>query len=76
MKDRALVLANEDMPGLLTLRERLEVIEEAYREPGHDVARTMPRRRIHLPLLGAEERWYWLNVIPAAVRKYDAVCSP
>ncbi len=80
MADTVLVLTNQDMEGLIKMPECLEVIEEAYRELGHQIAQVIPRRRIHLPLSGrdsggetsgGERRWYWLNVIPGAVPKYD-----
>jgi ornithine cyclodeaminase/alanine dehydrogenase-like protein (mu-crystallin family) len=79
------------MEGLVTMTECIEVIEEAFRELGHQIAQVIPRRRIHLPLPGrdpggpgrsaggagmgpgegGDRRWYWLNVIPGAVPKYD-----
>ncbi|MBI3457418.1 MAG: ornithine cyclodeaminase family protein [Candidatus Rokubacteria bacterium] len=65
------VLTNRDMEGLVTMPECLEVIEEAYRELGHQIAQVIPRRRIHLPLSPEERRWYWLNVISGAVPRYD-----
>lgn len=80
MTDGVLVLTNKDMEGLITMAECLEVTEEAYREFGHQVAQVIPRRRIHLPQAdadtadsrgGGERLWYWLNVIPGAVPKYD-----
>lgn len=69
--NHVLVLTNKDMEGLLSMPECLEVIEEAYRELGRKIAHVIPRRRIHLPLEGDERRWYWLNVIPGAVPRYD-----
>ena len=80
MPDSVLVLTNRDMQALVTMEECLEVVEEAFRELGHRIAQVIPRRRIHLPLsggetdvgaAGGERRWYWLNVIPGAVPKYD-----
>lgn len=80
MVETVLVLTNKDMEGLVTMDECLEVVEEAFRELGHQIAQVIPRRRIHLPLSGGEagqegstqdRRWYWLNVIPGAVPKYD-----
>ena len=59
------------MEGLLTMEECIEVVEEACRELGHQIAKVIARRRIHLPLSVEERRWYWLNVIPGAVPKYD-----
>lgn len=74
MAETILVLTNRDMEGLVTMAECLEVTEEAYRELAHQVAQVIPRRRIHLPQPTAdpgERLWYWLNVIPGAVPKYD-----
>ncbi len=71
MAESVLVLTNKDMEGLLTMEECIGVVEEAYRELGHQIAKVIARRRIHLPLSVEEKRWYWLNVIPGAVPKYD-----
>ncbi len=80
MSDSVTVLVNKDMEGLVTMGECLEVLEEAFRELGHQIAAVIPRRRIHLPLpegeaeegrRSQERQWYWLNVIPGAVLKYD-----
>lgn len=80
MADTVLILTNRDMEGLITMAECLEVTEEAYRQLGHRAAYVIPRRRIHVPLFpgdrapgdnASERHWYWLNVIPGAVPKYD-----
>ena len=71
MPDTVLVLTNQDMEGLLTMPECIEVTEQAYRELGMQVAQVLPRRRIHVPLSVEERRWYWLNVIPGAVPGFD-----
>ncbi len=80
MAETVLVLTSRDMEGLVTMDECVEVVEEAFRELGHQIAQVIPRRRIHLPLPEGESeadvgsrprRWYWLNVIPGAVPKYD-----
>lgn len=80
MGDGVLVLTNKDMEGLVTMPECIDVVEAAFRELGHNIAQVIPRRRIHLPLAGPEAAegqrgedrlWYWLNVIPGAVPKYD-----
>ena len=66
------VLTNKDMEGLFTMAECIEVIEEAYKELGLGIAQVIARRRIHLPLPGNEDpHYFWLNVIPGAVPKYD-----
>lgn len=70
-----LVLTNEDMRGLLSMPECIEVTEVAYREFGLGLAQVIPRRRIHTPLgpEGPERRWHWLNVIPGVVPAFDTV---
>lgn len=71
MGDTVLLLTNDDMRGLLTMRECVEVTERAYRELGRGIAQVIPRRRIHTPLDGPERRWHWLNVIPGTVPGCD-----
>ena len=66
-----LVLTNEDMEGILDLRDVVEAVETAYGELGRKIAEGMPRRRLHMPLEGQERNWYWLNVIPGAVPAFD-----
>jgi len=50
------------------MAEAVTLIEEAYRDFGHQRAQVIPRRRIYVPQEGeAVPSWFWLNVIPGAV---------
>lgn len=69
--DDVLVLTNDDMEGLLDMKEIVDAVEIAYRQLGGKIADVIPRRRLHIPLEGEERTWYWLNVIPGAVPAFD-----
>jgi len=73
--DTVLVLKNEDVRGLVSMDEAIELLENAYTELGHKTAEVLNRRRLHIPLPDMEEpTWYFLNVIPGAVLGQD-VCA-
>lgn len=68
MSDTVLVLRNDEVRGLVGMPEAIDLVEEAYRDLGHNNAQVINRRRLHIPLPGFEEpRWFFLNVIPGAV---------
>lgn len=63
-----LVLTVKDAHGLLSMKECINLLHEAYTDFGNRHAQVIPRRRIHTPLRGfPEPRWSWLNVIPGVV---------
>ena len=70
-KDNAkttLVLSLDQAHGLLSMRECIQLLHEAYTDFGQRNAQVIPRRRIHTPLKGfGEQRWGWMNVIPGVV---------
>ena len=73
--ETVLVLKNEDVRGLVSMDEAIELVEEAYTELGHNNAQVINRRRLHIPLPNKKEpTWYFLNVIPGAVLSQD-VCA-
>jgi len=68
MARTVLVLTTEEAPGLLSMREAIDLSEEAFRDFGQKRARILPRQRLTLPQdAEGEERWFWMNVIPGAV---------
>lgn len=68
MSDTVLVLKAEETAGLVGMDEAIQLMEEAYRDYGHNLAKVIHRRRIEVPLAGRKEpTWFWLNVIPGAV---------
>lgn len=68
MPDTTLVLTNREATGLLSMKECIQLLHEAYTDLGNRSAQVLPRRRIHTPLKGfAEQRWGWMNVIPGVV---------
>ena len=68
MSKTTLVLSNKEATGLLTMKECIELLHEAYADFGNRNAQVLPRRRIHTPLKGfPEPRWGWMNVIPGVV---------
>jgi alanine dehydrogenase len=75
MAEEVLVLTNADMEGLLTIHECIDAVETAFRQLGQNVARTIPRSRIYLPLDGAGpgDTYYWFNNIPGAVPAFNTM---
>lgn len=73
MSDTVLILKAQETNGLVGMGEAIELMEEAYREYGHNIAKIIPRRRIEIPLANRDQpAWFWLNVIPGAVPARDA----
>ena len=67
-KNTTLVLNLEQATGLVSMKECIELLHEAYTDFGNRNAQVIPRRRIHTPLKGfPEQRWSWMNVIPGVV---------
>jgi alanine dehydrogenase len=63
-----LVLGLDQAHGLLSMKECIQLLHEAYTDFGQRSAQVIPRRRIHTPLKGHDEqRWGWMNVIPGVV---------
>lgn len=68
MANSVLVLTNNDAAGLLSMRDAILLMEEAYCDFGRNRAQVLPRRRLCVPQENPEEpRWFWMNVIPGAV---------
>jgi ornithine cyclodeaminase/alanine dehydrogenase-like protein (mu-crystallin family) len=68
MPDTVLVMTNKEVAGLVAMPEAIALMEEAFRDFGHNRAQVLPRRRLTLPQPHeSEARWFWMNVIPGAV---------
>ena len=68
MPETVLVLTAKEAAGLVSMSEAIRLMEEAFRDFGHNRAQVLPRRRITLPQPDdTEARWFWMNVIPGAV---------
>src|SRR5690606_19345023 len=62
-----LLITNQDMPGLATTAEYIDVIERAYLEHGQGVAQELPRRRIYHPRAEPPDHYYWFNEMAGVV---------
>lgn len=63
-----LVLTLKDAMGLVSMKDVIQLLHEAYTDFGNRNAMVLPRRRLHTPLKGYDERrWGWMNVIPGVV---------
>ncbi len=63
-----LVLNVKEATGLVSMKECIDLLHEAFVDFGNRNAQVIARRRIHTPLKGFEEqRWSWMNVIPGVV---------
>ena len=72
MPETVLVLRNDEVRGLVPMKEAIEVVEEAFADLGHNNAQVINRRRIHIPLPDdGQRRWFFMNVIPGAVPCQD-----
>ncbi len=58
-----LVLKNEQIEGLVPMVEVIEVIEEAFRELGEDVAMNSPRARLRVPWKEEGGQYYFNNIM-------------
>lgn len=71
--DTVLVLKADETAGLVGMAEAIDIMEAAFTDYGHNLAKVIRRRRIEVPLAGHQEpTWFWLNVIPGAVPCQDA----
>lgn len=66
-EDEIRVLTNEDMDGLLDVREVIEPMETAYQELGHGVAPDHPRHRVYIPeeFDEGDEIYFFNNIMGA-----------
>lgn len=55
------------MPGLVTTKECIAVIEQAYTEMGQGMAQELPRRRIYHPREDKIDHYYWFNEMAGIV---------
>ena len=62
-----LVLSNTETRGLLPMFEAIQVVGDAYRELGEELAKEIPRQRLYVPLGPGSEGRFFLNMIPAAM---------
>jgi len=67
MGEKTLLLTNEDMPGLLTTKECIAAMEQAYLEIGRGIAQELPRRRIYQPRAEKIDHYYWFNEMAGIV---------
>ncbi|MGH7772854.1 MAG: ornithine cyclodeaminase family protein [Candidatus Binatia bacterium] len=58
-----LVLKNEQIEGLVPMAEVIEVIEEAFRELGENVAMNSPRARLRVPWKEEGGQYYFNNIM-------------
>lgn len=62
-----LLLRNQDMPGLVTTDDCIDIIEKAYIEHGRGEAQELPRRRIYHPRADRVDHYYWFNEMAGVV---------
>ncbi len=67
MAEKTLILSNEEIEGLVTTKECIEAVEQAYLELGQGIAEELPRRRIYHPREGTRDRYYWFNEMAGIV---------
>jgi len=58
-----LVLKNEEIEGLVSMPEVVEVMEEAFRELGEGIAMNAPRARLRLPWKEPGGQYYFNNIM-------------
>lgn len=67
MAEKTILLSNEDIEGLITPKECIEALEEAYLQLGRRQAQELARRRIYLPREGEGNHYYWFNEMAGIV---------
>lgn len=72
-KGTTLILKNEDVKRVLSMKPCIEAVEEAFRELALGVAKNLPRQRIYTPAGAGSENLYWFNNLAGAVPKLDAM---
>ena len=65
--NKTLFISNQDMVGLVTIKECIAVIEQAYMEMGMGSAEDLPRRRIYHPRAEKPDHYYWFNEMAGIV---------
>ncbi len=58
-----LVLKNEQIEGLVPMKEEIDVVEEAFRELGEGVAMNSPRARLRVPWKEEGGQYYFNNIM-------------
>jgi alanine dehydrogenase len=67
MAEKTLILSNEEIEGLVTTKECIEAVEQAYLELGQGAAQELPRRRIYHPRENRRDHYYWFNEMAGIV---------
>jgi ornithine cyclodeaminase/alanine dehydrogenase-like protein (mu-crystallin family) len=65
--NKTLVISNKDMVGLVSTKECIEAIDQAYLELGQGKAQELPRRRIYQPKENMDDHYYWFNEMAGVV---------
>jgi alanine dehydrogenase len=71
MSSTTLVLTTKQAAGLVSMKESIELLGEAFEDLGRQSAQVLPRARLHTPIEGfAEQRWSFFNIIAGVVPRH------
>ena len=71
MTESVLILSNEQMEGLITMKEAIEAMEMAFREFGEGKAYLIPRGAIQIPKTTQPDAKYYFYHMAAALKAYN-----